>query len=115
MEAVATAGDDGGAGARPEAGPAAGPSARPDARRSARIRMFRAAQIAFRSTVLDCTLLDASPEGVRVFFRAPADVPDLVTLRLPGGETRPVRCRWQAGLLAGFEVVGAAPLAVPAA
>jgi hypothetical protein len=36
-------------------------------------------------------------------------VPDLATLRLPGGESRPVRRRWQNGLLAGFEFVGAAP------
>ena len=103
MEAAATAGSGGGAQARPEA------------RRSARTRMFRAAQIAFRSTVLDCTLLDASPEGARVFLKAPAEVPELATLRLPCGETRPVRCRWQVGLLAGFEVVGPAPLPVPAA
>jgi hypothetical protein len=77
--------------------------------------MFRAAQVAFRGAVLDCVLLDASPSGARVFLKAPGDVPDLVTLRLPGGESRPVRCRWQVGLLVGFEVVGTAPLVVPAA
>ena len=105
MEAAATAGESGGAGA--------GPSARPDARRWVRTRVFEAAQIAFGGTALDCVLLDASPGGARVFLKAPADVPDLVTLRLPGGGSRPVRCRWQVGLLAGFEVVGPAPLVVP--
>ncbi len=107
MGTAATVGDNGGAaGARP--------AVRPEARRSARTRMLRAAQIAFRSTVLDCVLVDASPEGARVFLKAPADVPDLAELRFPGGEARPVRCRWQAGLLVGFEVVGVAPLVVPA-
>ncbi len=76
--------------------------------------MFVAAQIAFGGSVLDCVLLDASAGGARVFLKAPADVPELAVLKLPDGESRPVRCRWQNGLLAGFQVVGAVPLVVPA-
>jgi hypothetical protein len=86
-----------------------GGKTRPDARRSARTAMIKAAQIAFGAAVIECALLNASHAGVGVFLKAPADVPDLATLRLPGGESRPVRRRWQNGLLAGFEFVGAAP------
>ena len=64
---------------------AAAATARPEVRRSARVRVMAPAQVAFRSTVLGCVLVDASPEGARVFLRAAADVPDFATLRLPGG------------------------------
>jgi hypothetical protein len=84
----------------------AGPDAGPGARRSDRSHMIKAAQIAFGGSVLDCALLDVSPDGARVFLRALADVPNLVTLTLPGGESRPMRCRWQIGLQVGLEVVG---------
>ena len=86
MDTVAAAG--GGVAAQ------ATPAGRPEARRSPRTRMMRAAQVAFRGAVLDCVLVDASPEGAQVFLEAPADVPDLAELRfLPGGEGQPVRCR----------------------
>lgn len=92
-----------------------GAGAGPDARRSRRTRMIKAAGIAFGGAVLDCVLLDASPVGAQVFLKSPVDVPDLATLRLPDGESRPVRCRWQVGPLVGLEILGAAPLVVPAA
>jgi hypothetical protein len=101
-------------GAATIAGEGGGLGARPDARRSERTRMMRAAQIAFGGSVVECALLDASPGGVRVFLKAPVDVPDLVALRLPGGESRPSRCRWQTGLIAGFEFVGTTPWPLPA-
>ena len=106
MKAVSTVGDAGGAAPRPRS--------RPDARRSDRTRMA-AAQVAFRGTALDCVLVDASAKCARVFLRTLADLPDLAELRLSGGDSRPVRCRWQAGLLVGFELVGTAPVVVPAA
>jgi hypothetical protein len=79
-------------------------------RRPGRCRMFKPAQIAFDGLVLDCVLLDASPEGAQVHLKAPADVPDLVSLRFPGGESRTMRRCWQRGARIGFEVVGTAPL-----
>ena len=79
-------------------------------RRPGRSRMFKPAQIAFDGSVLDCVLLDVSPRGAQVHLMAPAEVPDIVTLRLPGGESRSVRRCWQRKAHIGFEVVGTAPL-----
>ncbi len=76
--------------------------------------MFKPAQIAFGGSVLDCVLLDVSPEGVQVCFKTPVEVPDVVTLRLSGCESRSMRRRWQDGLRVGFEMVGTAPLAFQA-
>lgn len=84
------------------------------ARRPGRSRMFKPAQIAFGGSVLDCVLLDVSPHGAHLHLMAPADVPCLVTLRLPHGESRPMRRCWQQGSHIGFEVVGTAPLALSA-
>ena len=80
------------------------------ARRSGRCRMFKPAQLAFGGSVFDCVLLNASPFGAQVCLRAFTEVPRLATLRLPGGECRPVQRRWQEGLHVGFESVGTAPL-----
>lgn len=79
-------------------------------RKPGRSRMFKPAQIAFHGSVLDCVLLDVSPHGAQVHLNASMDVPELVTLRLPGGESRPVRRAWQRGSLRGYEVVGTASL-----
>ena len=84
------------------------------ARRPGRTRKSKPAQIAYGATVLDCVLLDVSPGGAQACLKELADVPDLVTLRLPGGESWPVRCCWQNGIHVGFEVVGTEPLALPA-
>ena len=72
--------------------------------------MFKLAQIAFGGAVHDCVLLNASPVGAHVCLRAFVEVPVLVTLRLPGGASQPVRRRWQEGRRVGFETVGRAPL-----
>lgn len=90
----------------------AGDRARWRERRPGRSRMFKPAQIAFDGSVLDCVLLDVSPQGAQIHLMAPAAVPDIVTLRLPGGESRSVRRCWQRGSHIGFEVVGTAPLEV---
>jgi hypothetical protein len=79
-------------------------------RRPGRSRMFKPAQIAFNGSVLDCVLLDVSPHGAQLHLMAPADVPSLVTLRLPDGESRSMRRCWQRGSHIGFEVVGTEPL-----
>lgn len=83
-------------------------------RRPGRSRMFKPAQIAFDGSVLDCVLLDVSPHGAHLHLMAPAEVPGLVTLRLPDGESRSMRRCWQQGSHIGFEVVGTAPLALGA-
>ena len=60
-------------------------------------------------------LLNASPFGAHVCLRAFTEVPGLVTLRLPGGESQPVRRCWQEGRRLGFETIGTAPLIASAA
>ena len=80
----------------------------PDARFPGQVQMIRAAQIAFSGTVLDCALLETSRGGARIHLLAPAEVPEIVTLRL-GGESWSLQRRWQRGEEVGFKVVGSAP------
>lgn len=77
-----------------------------DARWPGQCQMIRAAQLAFDGSVLDCALLDTSRGGARVHLLAPAELPEIATLRLPGGESWTVQRRWQRGSEAGFKVVG---------
>ena len=74
--------------------------------RSAWRRATEAAQVAFGGLVLDCALLDAPLGGVRVRLLEAAQVPEMATLRLPGGESWTVRRQWQRGAQVGFRVVG---------
>lgn len=76
-------------------------------RRHTRCSMFKPAHIVLEDSVLDCVLLDLSPGGAQVFLIARAQLPDLVTLWLPGGESRSMRRCWQRGSHIGFEAVGA--------
>ena len=73
-------------------------------RQNKRCQMIRAAQIAFGASVLDCALFDTTPNGVRVHLLAPADVPEIATLRA-GGESWTVQRRWQKGSEVGFKVI----------
>ena len=73
-----------------------------------RMRQYEKCQIAFGGSVFGCVLMEASPAAVRVYLPGVVDVPKLVTLRLPSGESRPMRCRWQTGPHVGLEVVGPA-------
>ena len=75
-------------------------------RRHARCSMFKPAHVVLDDAVLDCVLLDLSPGGAQVCLLVRADLPDLVTLWLPGGEGRRVLRRWQRGSHIGFETVG---------
>ena len=79
-------------------------------RQPERVKMFKPAQLAFGTWVTNCVLLDLSARGAQVHLMAPATVPDLVTLRLPGGKLRAVRRCWHKGQRIGLEVVGTAPL-----
>ena len=76
------------------------------AQRSAWCPAAKPAQIAFGGFVLDCALLDASRGGAQVRLWAAAEVPEIATLRLPGGESWTVRRQWQRGAQVGFKVVG---------
>jgi len=75
-------------------------------RRHARCRMFKPAHLVLDDAVLDCVLLDLSPGGAQVCMLARAELPDRVTLWLPGSGSRPMRRRWQRGSRVGFEAVG---------
>ena len=77
-----------------------------------RCRSAEPARIAFDGKVLDCELLSLSPEGAQACLGTLTDVPGPVTLRLPGGETRVMRCSWQNGPHIGLVAVGPDP-AVP--
>jgi hypothetical protein len=76
------------------------------AQRSAWRPAAKPAQIAFGGLVLDCALLDASRGGAQVRLSASAEVPEIATLRFPGGESWTVRRQWQRGAQIGFKVVG---------
>lgn len=61
--------------------------------------------------VLDCVLVDISPDGAQVCLVAWAELPEHVTLLLPNAGSRPMRRRWQQGSFIGFQAVGdAVPL-----
>ena len=75
------------------------------AQRSAWRGVTKPAQIAFGGVVLDCALLDASRGGAQVRLLEAAEVPEIATLRLAGGETWTVRRQWQRGAQVGFKVL----------
>lgn len=77
-----------------------------DARWPGQCQMIRAAQIVFGGSVWDCALLDTSRGGARVHLLAPADLPEIATLRLPGGECWTVQRRWTRGSEVGFKILG---------
>jgi PilZ domain len=80
-------------------------------RRHERFRLSRRARIVVDNGVLDCVLVDVSPDGAQVCLVAWAEVPEHATLLLPNAGTRPMRRCWQQGAFVGFEAVGdAVPL-----
>jgi hypothetical protein len=72
-------------------------------RRAARQRVLRSAQIAHADGALPCVVLDVSARGARISLRAPAELPETVTLWLRDGSCRVARVRWARGTLAGLE------------
>ena len=93
---------------RESGGERAGDGGRWRPRRRARCSMFKPAQVVLEDVVLDCVLLDLSPGGAQVYLIARAELPDRVTLWLPGGESRAMLRRWQRGSHIGFEAAGTA-------
>lgn len=77
-------------------------------RRHARHRLFRPAHLVVDDKVVDCVLVDISPDGAQVCLVAWAELPDRVTLLLPNAGSRPMRRRWQQGSFIGFEALGGA-------
>ena len=75
-------------------------------RRHRRCRMFKAAYVILGDAAHDCVLLDVSTGGAQVYLVARVELPDLVTLLLPGGESRAMRRCWQRGSHIGFEALG---------
>ena len=75
-------------------------------RRHTRCSMFKPAHVVLEDAVLDCVLLDLSEGGAQIYLIARAELPDLVTLLLPTGESRAMRRRWQRGSHIGFEAAG---------
>jgi hypothetical protein len=71
-------------------------------RRPGRRRSFSPARVVVGDKVLDCVLVDASPDGAQVCLVARAALPDRVTLLLPCGKSQPMRRRWQQGSFIGF-------------
>jgi len=75
-------------------------------RRHPRCSMFKPAHLASETDLLECVLLDLSPGGAQVCLMTRAEVPELITLLLPGGESRSMRRCWQRGSYIGLEAIG---------
>jgi len=72
-------------------------------RRWPRHPVHLSAEISIGGSTFDCVIIDLSEGGVQVQFARPAQVSELVTLRIKNGETYLARCRWASGARAGFE------------
>ena len=75
-------------------------------RRHDRSRLFRPAHLVAGEAVVDCVLVDVSPDGAQVCLVAWAELPERVTLLLPNAGVRHLRRRWQQGSFVGFEALG---------
>lgn len=71
-------------------------------RRLRRDHMIKGAEILVGGTALKAAVLDMSAAGALVFLRAPGEVPELVTLRLPDHALRLARRCWQRDGQVGF-------------
>ncbi len=75
-------------------------------RRHDRFRLLRPAHLVVGDAVLDCVLVDVSPDGAQVCLVARAELPERVTLLLSNAGVRHLRRRWQQGSFVGFEALG---------
>lgn len=82
-------------------GDPAGPERRLRRRGAIRRSVFQAARLAFDGAVVDCDLLDVSPNGARVRLIGPYGAPAVVTLRFADGQSRTSRRRWRRGAEVG--------------
>ena len=80
-------------------------------RRSAdRETVLKASQLVFRDSVIDCVVVNISPDGARVRTAAVVPVPERLTLMVRGGSVIPAERRWARGTEIGLAFVGAASL-----
>jgi hypothetical protein len=77
-----------------------------DDRRSPRRPMIKMAQVTGGNKFsIDCVVLDLSDAGVQLAYRSPANVPDFITIKLPGGKVVSGRVRWRTADTFGVEFV----------
>lgn len=80
--------------------------AKRDNRGAQRDRVLKGGQVTFGNSILDCIVLDISVSGARISFSTPAQVPEVVALRLRDGSTYPARRSWARGAELGLEFTG---------
>ena len=71
-------------------------------RRETRYPVIKRAQIVFQNSVIDCTVLDVSPNGARVHTDAVGIIPEQVVFQFKGGAAFFARRRWSRGMEASF-------------
>jgi len=81
-----------------------------DRRRETRDRVIKRAQLIFHDSVIDCTVMDVSPNGARVRTGAVVVTPERVVLQLRGGGAFFAHRRWARGMEISFSFDGPAPL-----
>ena len=79
-----------------------------DQRRTDRTGMIQDARIMLDDVILHCAALDVSSTGARVCFFIPFVAPKQLMLRLPDGQVRAARRRWQQGTQIGVEFLAEA-------
>ncbi len=74
-----------------------------DSRRIRRRFAIKTADLEFGDVLLNCTILNMSPKGLKVCVPQFHCVPDRVMIRFGDGTSRPGRRRWRRGTDIGFE------------
>jgi hypothetical protein len=94
--------------ARDAAVDAAAEAAGAERRRQYRERVLKAAKIVFGGgdSVLNCLVLDESPEGIFVDMGAVVALPPEVTIQFSSGAAFRAQRRWTSGTKVGFQFVG---------
>jgi hypothetical protein len=78
-------------------------------RSGVRQHLIKDAEVLFGLTSLQAVALDLSDSGARMYFPAPADMPEVVVLRLPDGALRAARRTWRRDDESGFEFLTITP------
>jgi hypothetical protein len=81
-----------------------------DRRRETRDRVIKGAQLIFNNSVIDCTVMDVSPNGARVRTSAIVVTPERVILQFRGGGAFFAHRRWSRGMETSYMFDGPAPL-----
>jgi hypothetical protein len=67
-------------------------------------------QLVFRDSIIDCVVVNISPDGARVRTAALVPVPERLTLMVRGGTAIPAERRWARGTEIGLAFAGIASL-----